>query len=526
MPAAVLYLRVSTEEQVSNLSLDTQEAETRALCERNGWEVAQVFREEGASAKTLERPAIQRLLAYVGRQKARIGYLVVLRVDRLSRNRDDFYLLRHALRRHGVKLVSVREEIADDSISAMIVETFSVLQAQVDNMIRSSRTRTGQTEALKRGRWVWQAPIGYRHAPHVDGRPVGLELDPEQAPLVARAFERVASGTSVDAAHRELVAAGMRTAAGRPIGRQTFHALFRRPLYCGRIEAHGYGIETASAAPAIVSEDLYARAQREIATRHRHRCQTASLADFPLRGVARCRCGRRLAAYHARGKTGRRWPYYRCQRCRLQVPLAQLEREFEAMLARLAAPEAAVAYLDRQISAIYDQRAAEMERRLSSARRRLTTAEQRLETLLALRLDGELEPEEYARTRARVAAERDAARAELSDLTAPLDRRSGLSPWQRQLLTHPTEVWSSLDGNRRAALADLAFPDGLTFDGREFSNPAKSLMLLPLQPDSSDVSGLVRAAGRESNSDDGPLARVLAWRISLSALEQRVRRAA
>lgn len=521
MPAAVLYLRVSTEEQVSNLSLDTQEAETRALCERNGWEVAQVFREEGVSAKTLERPAIQRLLGYVGRQRGRISYLVVLRIDRLSRNREDFYLLRHALRRHGVRLVSVREEIADDSISAMIVETFSVLQAQVDNMIRSSRTRTGQAEALRRGRWVWMAPVGYRHAAHVDGRPVGLELDPDQAPLVARAFEAVAGGAAIDAAHRELLAAGMRSSQGRPISRNAFHAIFRRPIYCGRIEAQG--VEAESAAPAIVSEDLYARARRQIEGRTRHRCQTASLADFPLRGVARCRCGRKLAAYHARGKTGRRWPYYRCQRCRVQVPLHRLEEAFERLLGRLAAPEQVLDYLDREISRLIDARAADVERRIAAARRRLANAEQRLEALLNLRLDGEIEPEEYARTRARVAAERDAARAELVELAEPIQRGAGMTPWQRRLLTAPAAVWSDLAGEQRATLVELAFPAGVTFDGAEFSNPSNSLLLLPLREDSSGAYCVVRHAGQDSNpEDEAELAQVLSWRVGLGQLERRL----
>lgn len=187
--AALLYLRVSTEEQVANLSLDVQEAECRTLCERRGWAVAEVFREEGVSAKTVDRPQLQRLLAYVGRHQGRVAQVVVLRVDRLSRDREDFYFLRASLRRHGVRLVSVREEIADDSISAMIVETFSVLQAQVDNVIRSNRTRSGMQEAVRRGRWVWVAPIGYRHHADEHGRPAGLEVDPDVAPFVVRAFD-------------------------------------------------------------------------------------------------------------------------------------------------------------------------------------------------------------------------------------------------------------------------------------------------------------------------------------------------
>ena len=90
--------------------------------------------------------------------------------------------------------------------------------------------------AARRGRWVWKAPIGYRHAPHRDGRPVGLELDPEQAPHIARAFELVAGGVTVDAAFRDCTAAGLRNPKGQPIGRQTFHSIFQKPIYAGRLE--------------------------------------------------------------------------------------------------------------------------------------------------------------------------------------------------------------------------------------------------------------------------------------------------
>lgn len=233
-PGAYLYLRVSTDEQVSNLSLDTQERECRELCAREGVAVVDVFREEGVSAKSLERPQLQRMLAAVGKARGRVDRLVVCRVDRLSRNRRHFHVLAHSLARHGVRLVSARERISEDgeeSIESVIVETFSVLQAQVDNMIRSGRTRAGMTEAARRGRWVWPAPPGYRSAPRgPDGRPTGLELDPEQAPLVRRAFELVAGGQSVDAAYREMVAAGLQSRQRRPIGRETFYQLLRKPL--------------------------------------------------------------------------------------------------------------------------------------------------------------------------------------------------------------------------------------------------------------------------------------------------------
>ena len=52
-PWAIIYIRVSSDEQIDGTSLDFQEAECRRYCERNGYEVVEVFREEGQSAKDL-----------------------------------------------------------------------------------------------------------------------------------------------------------------------------------------------------------------------------------------------------------------------------------------------------------------------------------------------------------------------------------------------------------------------------------------------------------------------------------------
>ena len=59
---AVLYLRVSDQRQVDNYSLETQEKACREHCQRNGWKVAAVFREEGESAKTTDRPQLREML--------------------------------------------------------------------------------------------------------------------------------------------------------------------------------------------------------------------------------------------------------------------------------------------------------------------------------------------------------------------------------------------------------------------------------------------------------------------------------
>ena len=61
---AVLYLRVSTKDQLLNLSMETQEKETRRYSAHHDLEVVRVFIEGGVSAKTADRPALKQMLAF------------------------------------------------------------------------------------------------------------------------------------------------------------------------------------------------------------------------------------------------------------------------------------------------------------------------------------------------------------------------------------------------------------------------------------------------------------------------------
>lgn len=88
-PNAVVYCRVSTDEQVQNLSLPVQKQRTLAYCTHEGWPVVQVFRDEGESAKTTKREEFQRMLRYCHDPANRVGYVVVNDLSRFSRNAND-----------------------------------------------------------------------------------------------------------------------------------------------------------------------------------------------------------------------------------------------------------------------------------------------------------------------------------------------------------------------------------------------------------------------------------------------------
>lgn len=73
----LIYCRVSTKEQVENLSLTTQERRCAGYCETNGIEVDRIFHEKGESAKTQDRTVLQEMLDYCRARKGEIQLLIV-----------------------------------------------------------------------------------------------------------------------------------------------------------------------------------------------------------------------------------------------------------------------------------------------------------------------------------------------------------------------------------------------------------------------------------------------------------------
>src|SRR3989442_13040196 len=190
MIGAVIYIRVSTKEQTENPSLPTQLRACEEYCRREGYEVQDRFREEGESAKTADRPELQRLLKYCRTHKGKVHFVVVFNLTRFAREKYDHFALRSHLKSLGISLRSATEPI-DDTSTGKLMEGVLASFAQFDNDVRSDRTRAGMRAALELGRWTFLAPLGYMNAPRAMGK--SLILDPERAPLVRQACHELAT---------------------------------------------------------------------------------------------------------------------------------------------------------------------------------------------------------------------------------------------------------------------------------------------------------------------------------------------
>src|SRR6266568_7989982 len=189
MKTAVIYVRVSTKEQAERgddpegYSIPAQRLACRRKADALGAEVVEEYIDRGESAKTADRPELQRMLE---RLKARdIDYVIVHKVDRLARNRVDDVTIGLALRAAGVQLVSVTENI-DDTPSGKLLHGIMASIAEFYSQNLASEVIKGSVQKAKAGGTPYGAPIGYLNIRQVvEGREIRTVVpDPDRAPLV------------------------------------------------------------------------------------------------------------------------------------------------------------------------------------------------------------------------------------------------------------------------------------------------------------------------------------------------------
>lgn len=317
---AVIYLRVSTEEQVDNYSLDTQEEICRKEAERRGLEVVKVFREEGKSAKTIKgRPGLIEMLEYCRKNKKDIGAIIVYRLDRLSRQTADYLAIRKKLAEAEIALVSASEPTGN-SPTEKFIETMLAGFAQMDNDVRSERTTNGMRARFLAGLPAGSVPLGY-----VTQNGYAVK-DPEKFTLMNEAWELMATGTkSLQTMADHLNAKGLREQrhGGKEhmLRQQTLARIFRNRFYCGKVTSKRYGEEVQGQHPQMITEELFYKVQAIIDGRNRNVGPTLGRRNpdnpqFPLRRLVKCdRCGRSFTAAWSKGKL-KKYAYYFCQgRC-------------------------------------------------------------------------------------------------------------------------------------------------------------------------------------------------------------------
>lgn len=379
---AVIYIRVSSEEQVENFSLGTQEEICRREAKRRGFEVVEVFREEGRSAKTITgRPELLKMLDYFRKNKKQIQALLVYRLDRLSRQTQDYLAIRKRLYDYGVAIISANEPTGN-SPTEKLLETILASFAQHDNDVRSERTKNGLRARFLAGLVTNHVPLGYMNN---GGYAV---KDPQSWHLYKKAWDLMVTGTK---SLREMQT--LMQSWGLPVaGPQTVHHMFRNKFYMGILTSKNYPEEVRGQHIPMVTKEQFYTVQAIL----EGRCVSKPLLpkntrdneDFPLRRIVRCgKCGTPFTGawskYH-------QYAYYFCRKRYnyKSVPTGELHGDLKGLLTKIKATQHGVNLYCAFLLKTYNKHMAKLNSMRKTADTEITKLQGLRQTLVEKNLAG------------------------------------------------------------------------------------------------------------------------------------------
>lgn len=312
-----IYTRKSTDEGLEKdfNSLDAQREAGAAYIlsqAHEGWtQLADHYDDGGFSGGSMERPALQQLLADV--EAGKVDVVVVYKIDRLTRSLADFAKIVETFDAAGCSFVSVTQSFSTTSSMGRLTLNVLLSFAQFEREVAAERIRDKIAASKKRGMWMGgPVPLGYE----VKDRQ--LIVVPEEAACVQDIMTRYLASDSVPSLVVELEQGGVvskvrvmrdgSTKGGTPFRRGALAHLLSNRIYLGKITHKDNVYEGQH--DAIVEQELFDQVQKKLAGRTQAVLHAKPSAHISiLAGRITDRHGRAMTPCHTQNHS-KRYRYY------------------------------------------------------------------------------------------------------------------------------------------------------------------------------------------------------------------------
>lgn len=356
MPVACLYLRLSQDRRGEGLAVARQEEDCRALADRFGLQVGEVYSDNDRSASTTKlRPAFERMLDDVGSGKFQV--ILAYHVDRLYRRPEDLRRLVDAVRPHGVEVRTVNAGHLDLSTATGQANAAIFAEiAQLEVKLKAERQRRKELESAQAGK------------PRTSRRAFGFEPDgitwrqPEAHMVQQATVDVLAKQASLAEIVRRWNASGYLTAGkDRPWTHSSVREVLTRWRNAGLREhnagdGHGGVAETQlypGAWEPLVSREELEAVRRLLFDPTRRTSPGYGVRKHLLSFLLTCgECGDLMRVGHTKARTGNKYLTYTCSgtkkntrgtNCRAGIKYEVVEDEVRNHVARrLAWPDEAL----------------------------------------------------------------------------------------------------------------------------------------------------------------------------------------
>src|SRR5712691_8007623 len=312
-----IYTRKSSEEGLEQNfnSLHAQREACEAFIKSQageGWRLVRTHYDDGGlSGATMERPALQRLMADV--DKGLVDAVVVYKVDRLTRSLADFAKMVEVFDARGVSFVAVTQQFHTTTSMGRLTLNVLLSFAQFEREVTGERIRDKIAASKRKGMWMGGVPpLGYAV------RERKLIVVESEAQTVHHIFRRYLALGSVRLLKTELETRGIagkrwtsasgKSWGGKPIGRGALYLILQNRIYRGETvhKNEAYPGEHQAIIDSALWDAVHARLSENTAERGAGiRVKNPSL----LTGLLFDGEGHRMTPIHA-VKKGTRYRYY------------------------------------------------------------------------------------------------------------------------------------------------------------------------------------------------------------------------
>ncbi len=473
----ILYIRVSSSEQVKGTSLDEQLTACKKYCADKNIQVLEIFREEGESAKSIDRQKFTEAVEYC--RKNEVDAFVVWKVDRFARNMSDHYAVKSVLLKYGTKLHSVTEQIGEDPTGKLLEGMMAVI-AEFDNDIRKVRCSGGMLGLLKKGLYPWHPPIGYlseQNKKHDKKKERPDPIDPHNFPIIKRALKELAAGQHTLTQFAEaLKSYGLKTTKGGEINVKLgdkilnnylgFYAgLLKNPFATSEGEMWYEGKHEAM----ITKDELYAIRQIK-AGRNRKVIKYGSHNGlFPLKGTLYCKeCESRLTASCTRGNGGV-YPYYHCYNpvCSLRgkgLLKTTVETDFSEYLEKIIPKQKTLELFKKMVIDHWTKKGKAFDLQKQIFEKEISEQNAKKKRVYEMREDGEYTKAQTAERIAEIESKILAATISLNEAKIESFDLEATITYATKFVSNLSRIWFDLSSELRPRFQKLVFPEGISYD--------------------------------------------------------------
>ena len=302
---AVVYARFSSHSQ-GEQSIEGQLSEAYKYATAHGYTIVHEYVDRAKSGRSDNREQFQQMLKDTA--KKQFDVIILWKVDRFGRNREEITLNKYKCKKNGVRVEYVAETIPNTP-EGVILESVLEGFAEYYSLQLSQNIRRGQAESAEK----CQSTGGNRPMGYLTGPDKRFILDPDTAPTVKMIFDMYAAGSTVTEIITHLNSLGLRNRRGKAFTNNSLYAVLKNEKYTGVYLYKDKRIEGGM--PRIVDDDTFWRVQEMLKVNKRAPAHKWSKAEYLLTDKLFCgKCGSGMIGESGTSKTGAKHNYYSCSK--------------------------------------------------------------------------------------------------------------------------------------------------------------------------------------------------------------------